>query len=291
MLRSMTGFGKICGELPTKKIIIEIKSVNSKQIDLNTKIASYYKEKEMDIRSELSRLLERGKIDFMLTVDNNETEKNGSVNEAVFKNHFQQFSQLSKSLNVNISEAELFVSVMRFPFIFQTENNAIDENEWKAILSFVNQAIEELNKFREQEGEALQNDISSRINLILSYLSEIQPYENQRIENIKIKIRDNFKQYFPDSLVDQNRFEQELIYYTERLDITEEKVRLKNHCDYFLDTLKEDSAGKKLGFISQEIGREINTIGSKANEVNIQKIVVKMKDELEKIKEQLMNIL
>ena len=289
MLKSMTGYGKTVFEINNKNINIEIKSLNSKQLDINFKSISIFKEKELEIRKLISELY-RGKIDVYISVENNAANA-AKINNELFINYFNQFQELGKRLNINTDEFT-FNSILKLPEIISFEQSTLNDNEWKALKENINLAIVNLNKFREQEGEALQKDIEMRVNNILLLLQEIDKPEQERIKRIKERIRNNLEKFLSEKTIDENRFEQELIFYLEKIDITEEKTRLKNHCDYFLETIKtNEPIGKKLGFISQEIGREINTLGSKANDSDLQKIVILMKDELEKIKEQILNIL
>ncbi len=295
MLKSMTGFGKAECELDTGKVDIEIKSLNSKQLDLNIRLPKAYKEKEIELRNTIAGKLERGKVELSIYLELTEEEKKFTINQSAVKNYYTQLKNVAGDLNLGTPE-QLLQIIMQLPDTIKTEENEPGKNEWNKIADSVNKAVNELIAFRTSEGAILEKDISNRIQLITNYLLEIEKFETQRIENIKSKINKNLDELIknnPDRIaIDENRFEQELIYYLEKLDITEEKVRLNNHCSYFLENIKEQNAvGKKLGFIAQEIGREINTIGSKANDVSIQHLVVKMKDELEKIKEQLMNIL
>lgn len=291
MIKSMTGYGKAECEFQSKKITIEIKSLNSKQLDLNLKIPSIYKEKEVDIRNEISRELVRGKIELSISLDCNSEEATASINTTLLKSYHKQISDISKELNLPVPD-DIISTLLRLPDVLKSEKQEVSEEEWTNLLSTVSNAIKAINQFRQQEGKALEKDIAGRISLITDLLTGLEVFEKQRIEKVKQKIRQSLLELVTPDKVDENRFEQELIYYIEKLDITEEKVRLVNHCSYFLETSKEEEpSGKKLGFIIQEIGREINTIGSKANDADMQKIVVKMKDELEKIKEQINNIL
>lgn len=288
----MTGFGKAVTEFDNKKITVEIKSLNSKQADINTKIPSLYKEKEIELRNSLSKTLGRGKIELSLWIDQNQAEKNMNLNQAIIKDYYQQLSKVAKSLNRNVDDEQILDIIMRLPDVLKAETKELDENEWTIIKQTINDAVTEIEKFRSQEGHVLEIDFSLRIKTIERLLTQIEPFEKSRINKVKDRIKQNFLENLKEVDADNNRFEQELIYYLEKLDITEEKVRLKNHCSYFIETMNETaSQGKKLGFIAQEIGREINTIGSKANNSDIQKIVVQMKDELEKIKEQVLNVL
>jgi len=290
MIKSMTGYGLSFAETPEKKITVELRSLNSKQIDINTKIPWYYKEKELDLRSKISQGLIRGKADLTIFVDTIDDQNVPNLNKAAIKSYYRQLIDVAGELYIE-NRKELLSIIMRLPETLKTERQTMSEEEWELISGLLDDAIRKLNEFRIEEGRAIEKDIRDRIRLIVSYLDEIQPYEEERIVIMKEKISGSLKQLENEN-IDQNRFEQELIYYLEKLDITEEKVRLKKHCDYFIQTAEtENTNGKKLGFIAQEMGREINTLGSKANDVRIQRIVVMMKDELEKIKEQLLNVL
>ncbi|OQX96896.1 MAG: YicC family protein [Bacteroidetes bacterium 4572_117] len=292
MLKSMTGFGKAVNEFENKKITVEIKTLNSKQADITARIPGSYKEKEMELRNMLAKALKRGKIELSVWIDQNEAEKNIQFNKSVIKNYYQQLVEVTESLNRSVDNEQILEIIMRLPDVTKTEMREINENEWLVIKQTVSNALSEIEKFKLQEGKVMQADFKQRIEQIQNLQLAIEPHEKSRIEKVKDRIKQNFKDNLKEVDADNNRFEQELIYYLEKLDITEEKVRLANHCSYFTQTMNEESAqGKKLGFIAQEIGREINTIGSKANNSDIQKIVVQMKDELEKIKEQVLNVL
>ena len=288
MIQSMTGYGKSVLQLPTKKITIEIKSLNSKSLDLNVRIPSYYKEKELDVRKKLANELIRGKVDFSIFVEMTSDETSTIVNPGVVKNYIQQLKNIVETASNN--ELELLKMAIQMPEALKTEREELDENEWELINNTVDKAIKEIIQYRIDEAAALEDDFRTRIANIRSYLEEVKSLDNQRIEFVKERLKkaiDDLK-----VTVDENRFEQELIYYLEKLDINEEKVRLENHLNYFLQTLEtEDSNGRKLGFIVQEMGREINTTGSKANFAPMQKAVIQMKNELEQIKEQILNIL
>lgn len=287
----MTGFGKAEFEVNNKKITIEIKSLNSKQIDINTRTPSLYREKDITIRKELSDKLIRGKVDFNIYVENLGEDSNSRINEPILKSYFHHLSEISSALDLPVDNRTLH-AVLRLPDVVKTEYETLDEEEWNIILKHIRKALAEIDEFRKQEGEALYADITGNIESIQHLLQQIEPFEGQRLETIKSRLTENLTNLQMNGIVDKNRFEQELIFYLEKLDINEEKVRLANHCKYFIETAKQpEPPGKKLGFISQEIGREINTIGSKANETNIQRIVVQMKDHLERIKEQLLNVL
>ena len=288
----MTGFGKTTVEFRNKKIIIEIKSLNSKQLDLNLRIPNLYKEKEMEIRGLVKERLDRGKVDMVIYFDNAESEKDVVINRSVVTQYFNQMLEISEQLGVDTDKSALLQTVMRFPDTLQVKAEELDEEEWTVLHVGVENALEEMNRFRLQEGAALIKDITHRIALIQELSAQVPAFEKRRVEVIRQKLQEKINEWTDVKNIDQNRLEQEIIYYLEKLDITEEKVRLANHCKYFLETVeKEEAPGRKIGFIEQEIGREINTMGSKANDHDIQKLVVKMKDELEKIKEQSLNVL
>lgn len=287
----MTGFGKAVCELGSKKLTIEIKSLNSKQLDMNSRIPGFYREKEIQVRNIISKKLERGKIDFSMYAEVAGTDSNSVINTDIVKSYYKQLLAIADELGLHNKE-ELLKIVMRLPDTLKTEREELDENEWIEVEASIEQALDELIRFRNQEGQALELDIRSRVAKILDLLNQVKAYEKQRIEKVKERLRQSLKELSENDEYDENRFEQELIFYLEKLDITEEKVRLANHCQYFLKNMeKNEPVGKKLGFISQEMGREINTLGSKANDSDMQKLVIKMKDELEKIKEQLLNVL
>jgi uncharacterized protein (TIGR00255 family) len=287
----MTGFGKATCEYEGKKIVVEIKSLNSKQLDLSLKIAPAYRNKELDIRTEILQKLERGKIDVAIYIDNSGKDAAAQINQSAFLSYMQQVKTLSKNLELP-EPTNWFDLLLRLPDVLKTENIELEENEWQALKEIIYKAVEQVVSFRIQEGKSLENVFLTKISNIDDLLEKVSPYETERIEKIRSRLEDNLQALSDKVNYDQNRLEQELIYYIEKLDINEEKVRLKNHLNYFLETMKlEPSPGKKLGFIAQEIGREINTLGAKANHSEIQKIVVKMKDELEQIKEQVLNVL
>lgn len=291
MIQSMTGFGKATCEYEGKKIVVEIKSLNSKQLDLSLKIAAAYRNKELEIRTEILQKLERGKIDVAIYMDNSGKDVANQINPSVFLSYMQQIKSLSQNLELP-EPTNWFDILLRLPDVMKTDNIELEENEWQALKKSIDKAIEQVISFRVQEGKSLENVFISKITNIGDLLEKISPYEAERIEKIRSRLKDNLQALSDKVDYDQNRLEQELIYYIEKLDINEEKVRLRNHLNYFLETMKlEPSAGKKLGFIAQEIGREINTLGAKANHSEIQKIVVKMKDELEQMKEQVLNVL
>jgi uncharacterized protein (TIGR00255 family) len=291
MIRSMTGFGKTEFEVGTKKITLEIKSLNSKQLDINTRVPSMYREKDLEIRRLISEMLTRGKVDFAIYLDNLGTESSSKINSAIIKDYFKQLKSVYKELGIEVNES-IMHTIMRLPETVKMVYDELDETEWLVVRENLIKTLDELNRFRDQEGQALKADIDANIANILDLLVQAEPFETQRMENVKTKIMESLDSLQLNGSVDKNRFEQELIYYMEKLDINEEKVRLANHCSYFTQTMNEDEpSGRKLGFIAQEIGREINTLGSKANESNLQRIVVQMKDNLEKIKEQVLNVL
>mgnify|MGYP002630197292 CR=1 FL=1 len=281
----MTGYGKTVLQISTKKITIELKSLNSKNLDLNVRIPSYYREKELDIRKQLAASLERGKVDFSIYIENNGGEVSSKINESVVKEYMNQLKEI-----VDSNEVELLKMAIRLPDSLKSEKEELDENEWKQIEVAISETIEKIKEYRLDEGKVLLADFELRISIIEELLEKVILEDPKRIEHVKEKIKKAIAEL--EAKIDESRFEQELIYYIEKLDITEEKVRLKNHLDYFRKELNEESSnGKKLGFITQEIGREINTVGSKSNFADMQKLVVQMKDELEKIKEQNLNVL
>lgn len=292
MVKSMTGFGKTTVETGNKKIVIEIKSLNSKQLDVNLRLPNLYREKEMEIRGMIKEALERGKIDMSIYFDTTDTEKEVAINKSVVKQYYEQLEQLSDELGFEADRNEMLQTIMRFPDTLQVKAEELNEEEWLQLRAGIGKALEEIDKFRIQEGKALIKDIDHRIGLIQELAAQVPNFEGKRIATVRQKLQEKINEWTDVKNIDQNRFEQEIIYYLEKLDITEEKVRLANHCKYFLETVeKEEAPGRKLGFIAQEIGREINTMGSKANDHDIQKLVVRMKDELEKIKEQSLNVL
>ena len=281
----MTGYGKTVLQLPTKKITIELKSLNSKNLDLNVRIPSYYREKELDVRKNLATDLERGKIDFSIFIEGNGGEGSSKINENVVKEYMNQLRNIVES-----DETELLKIAVRLPEALKTEREELDEEEWELILTAIDETVQKIKLYRTDEGKVLCDDFIFRISNIENLLEKVIEIDPERIVLVKEKLRKAIADL--EAKIDENRFEQELIYYLEKLDITEEKVRLKNHLEYFKKELNtNDSNGKKLAFITQEIGREINTIGSKSNFADMQKLVVQMKDELEKIKEQSLNIL
>lgn len=292
MLISMTGFGKAEVQFNGKNITVEVKSLNSKQLDLNVKTPMIYRDREYDIRNILSSKLIRGKIDFYINYDEKKENTSAPINAGVFKSYYDQIQKISDDCHISLSDEPIFQTILRLPDVLKIEKVEVTDDEWKALFSCIDQAIGKMLLFRQQEGKALEKDITERVRNIEDLLFKIEPFEKQRLEAVKLKLQEGLKNLSKDIKVDNDRFEQELIYYLEKMDVTEEKVRLRNHCEYFINTVNEvQPVGRKLGFILQEMGREINTLGSKANQADMQKLVVLMKDELEKIKEQSLNIL
>ena len=291
MIQSMTGYGKAIANYKGKKITVEVKSLNSKALDLSTRIAPLYREKEMEIRQMVAKALERGKVDFSLWVEKEASAEATPINVLLATNYYEQLKGLSEKLGLKEPE-DLLTTIVRMPDVMtKTEVEELEEEEWDCVQTAVNEAIKQLIDFRKQEGAALQKKFEEKINNIAQLLRDIEPYEKVRVEKIKQRITDGLNA-IPNVEYDKNRLEQELIYYIEKLDISEEKQRLANHLNYFVETMNEGHGqGKKLGFIAQEMGREINTTGSKSNQAEMQNIVVKMKDELEQIKEQVLNAL
>lgn len=291
MIKSMTGFGRQTFDTGNNLITIEIRTLNSKQLDMNLRSPINYKEKELDVRNLISTHLERGKIDINISFEHKSIDSAAVINTDLAVHYFEQLKALSNKLGIN-SENDFLQLILKMPDVLASQQEEINPEEWQLVLDGLNNTCQIVDQFRISEGKLIEADFSKGIKIIIDLLSRVEPFEAERTLKIKERILSNLKNMMQETQTDQNRLEQEMIYYIEKLDISEEKMRLKKHCDYFLETLKDkDSQGKKLGFISQEIGREINTLGSKANDVDIQKIVVLMKDELEKIKEQIFNIL
>jgi uncharacterized protein (TIGR00255 family) len=291
MIKSMTGFGRAVVETCGKCVTVEIRTLNSKQLDLNTRIPLLFKNYENDIRSILSKELERAKADFTITVENRSVSSTVTINKELAKSYYQTVKELSNELG-NPIESDIFLHVMRMPDVVSTPQEEVSDELWEAVRAAILDACRQLNEFRISEGKVLEQDFVKRITLIRNMIDEVTPFEENRIVKIREKFENSLKELAPKVQYDPNRLEQEIFYYLEKLDITEEKVRLRKHCNYFIETLEENqSNGKKLGFIVQECGREINTMGSKSNDFDIQQIVVRMKDELEKLKEQLANVL
>jgi TIGR00255 family protein len=287
----MTGYGKSVVTFNEKKISVEIKSLNSKNLDLSTRIAPLYREKEIEIRQMVAKSLIRGKVDFSIWVEKNNEADTTAINEVLVENYYRQIKQLSARTGIPEPE-DWYATLLRMPDVTtKTEQETLDEAEWNVVTEAIDEALKKIVAFRQQEGEALQKKLMEKVQNIGALMSSIEPYEKARVEKIRTRIIDSLKE-IPDASYDQNRLEQELIYYIEKLDISEEKQRLFNHLKYFEETLNEaPGQGKKLGFIAQEMGREINTTGSKSNQAEMQNIVVRMKDELEQIKEQVLNAL
>ncbi len=286
MIQSMTGFGKATLQLPTKKITVEVKSLNSKGLDLNTRMPSVYREMELGLRNEIALKLERGKIDFSIFIEMTGEQTSSKINAPIVKAYIKQMQEVIP----NADETELMKMAVRMPDALKTERDEIDENDWAEIQKVIKEALDNIWNFRQDEGMSLEKEFQLRIGNIRQYMNDALALDPERVQAIKDRLQTAISELKVN--VDENRFEQELIYYLEKLDITEEKVRLTNHLDYFLETIKGTEAnGRKLGFITQEMGREINTMGSKSNHAQMQKLVVMMKDELEKIKEQVLNVL
>jgi uncharacterized protein (TIGR00255 family) len=295
MIKSMTGYGKATAEPGGKTVIIEVRSLNSKQLDINARIPQAFREKELEIRSEINKVLERGKIDFTIQLESDAETAAYSVNKPLARQYHSEILELAEDLKAPLGD-DLIFSILRLPDVLKTDKETLDDNDWSVVKSAIEQALSQADAFRMEEGHLLEKDMKMRIGIILDLLSQVTPYEKARIQSLRERFERNQSEFVSNrpgmDKFDENRFEQEIFWYLERLDITEEKIRLKKHCDYFNETLtSNESNGRKLGFITQEIGREINTLGSKASDAEIQKIVVQMKDELEKIKEQLGNIL
>lgn len=291
MIKSMTGYGKHVAHTGSWKATVEIRTLNSKQLDINLRLPQLLKEKEIEIRKKIGAVLQRGKIDASIVIEQNTVESASVIDIDIAKHYCSELKSLAESVGQEGFNDYLSV-IVKMPEVFVQKESDVNESELDSVVECLNLALLAVDNFRISEGADLEEDIGLRINKILDLLTGVDKYENQRISNIKERIRGNISRFMQDPATDKNRLEQEMIYYIEKLDITEEKVRLKNNCNYFLENLNNaESSGKKLGFISQEIGREINTLGSKANDSDLQRIVVLMKDELEKIKEQLFNIL
>lgn len=291
----MTGFGKTIATPSGRTVNIEIRTLNSKQLDVNTRIPSHYRDKESEIRGEINRVLERGKIDFIITVDSDADTNDFVLNRSLASKYYSEIKQLADELGISAGE-NIISDVLKMPDVLKAGREAPDETEWTQVKNAISEALALTEAFRIAEGELLGKDMMARIQLILELLIKIEPLESTRISNLRERFQRNQDEFLEKTTkvdkFDENRFEQEIFWYLEKLDITEEKLRLRKHCDYFIATLNSsESNGRKLGFITQEIGREINTLGSKAYNAEIQMIVVQMKDELEKIKEQVSNVL
>ena len=290
MIRSMTGFGSAKAEYLDKTISVEIRSVNSKFFDLMLRLPSLYKEKEFELRSDFSRMIERGKVEVSIQLDSQEPSRKTSINKILVKEYYSELKALEKELG--LSPADYIPVILGLPEVLSSEKPLLNDAEWEIVKGIIGKALESFHAYRFQEGAALQRDMTDRIRSILGGLVELEKFESGRIELVRKRLESGLEEFIQAQNIDRNRLEQELIFYIEKFDVSEEKVRLNSHAEFFMRTIGEaTSNGKKLGFIAQEIGREINTIGSKANDANMQKIVVAMKDELEKIKEQVLNIL
>jgi uncharacterized protein (TIGR00255 family) len=291
MIQSMTGYGKASCELGEKVATIEIKSLNSKQLDVYFRMPTAYRDREMDMRNELTNRLKRGKVEVGLNLEYKEGKHASQINASVVKNYYSQLKTIAEEIGMAANEP-FMQAILRMPDAFNNDKESAGTEESTKLIQMLTSAIDELEKFRNTEGQSMAADVTSRIRLIESFLDGIEPFEKERSELMRNKLESSLLEFIPKESLDKNRYEQELIYYLEKLDISEEKTRLRHHCNYFIEVMGEsDQVGRKLGFVAQEIGREINTIGSKANHSGIQKLVVLMKDELEKIKEQLMNVL
>ena len=286
MIQSMTGFGKATMQLPTKKITVEVKSLNSKGLDLSVRMPSVYREMELGLRTQIAAALERGKVDFSIFIESTSDQTSTKVNVPIVQEYMNQL----KAVYADADATELMKMAVRMPDALKTERDEIDENDWATIQMAINESLTNILGFRKDEGQSLEKEFQLRIGNIRNYMNQALALDSERVQAIKDRLQNAISEL--KVTIDENRFEQELIYYLEKLDITEEKVRLTNHLDYFLETINGNEAnGRKLGFITQEMGREINTMGSKANHSQMQKLVVMMKDELEKIKEQVLNVL
>ncbi len=291
MILSMTGFGRCEFEFGNKKICVDVKSLNSKQLDIFTKLPPNYKEKEIEIRKILSKKLFRGKIDMLIYLEYSDEYLTKYISENAFNNYYDQIRSVAEKKEIPLGN-EIISAILRLPEVMQSDKETLTDEEWNAVHQGIENAIDQCIEHRQVEGSVTQKDIEEKIREITQLLENISKHEEERIESIKKRIKENLNAFIAENEQDKNRYEQEIIYYLEKLDINEEKSRLKKHCDFFIETMdKDENSGKKLSFIAQEIGREINTLGSKANHAEMQKMVILMKDELEKIKEQLYNIL
>ncbi len=290
MIHSMTGYGKAEGIIGNKKITIQLKSLNSKQADVSVKVPSLFKDQELVFRKEIAKDLQRGKIEMYLSYEANEKDNSYEIDEEVFQRYYNQLSLLNGKYK--LENSNLTATILKMPEILKAREESTNENDNVALLGLLYEALSEINTFRVDEGKTLEDDLTEHINEIESLLTEALKYEDERTETVRTRILSNLEEYQQKDKIDMDRLEQEMIFYMEKYDISEEKVRLKAHCDYFKKTMLEaQGQGKKLGFISQEIGREVNTLGSKSNHAQMQKLVVQMKDQLEKIKEQVLNVL
>lgn len=290
MVKSMTGYGIAKGQVGGLVVAVEIRSLNSKFLEMNLRLPGVYRDKELELRSDLGKQLDRGKADVNISFENNDLAKRSTVNKETFAAYVVELKALCEEFQ--LSEVNLFDTILKMPAVLNADKAEVDEQQWVQLKALVNQAMNHFNSFREAEGKVLENEICGRVEAIANAIPILEKFEQARIDAVRAKLQKGLAELKESNSIDQNRFEQELIYYIEKLDITEEKVRLKSHCDYFMQTIAMPEAnGKKLGFITQEIGREVNTIGAKANDAVMQRTVVEMKDELEKLKEQLANVL
>lgn len=290
MVRSMTGYGNAAGQAAGCKVTVEIRSLNSKFLELNLRIPNIFRDRETELRSELSKSVERGKADLLITLDNNEPARKSTINKELFKAYYEELKIVSEELG--LQESSWLDTILKLPNVLSNDKSDLSDEQLRELLQIINLAVKKFDSFRIEEGKVLEQELAMRITNILHLVEAVEPFEKERIEIIKQRLLKSMNDIKESTRVDENRFEQELVYYIEKLDISEEKLRLRSHCNYFTETIKGNEAnGKKLSFIAQEIGREINTLGSKANDANIQRRVVEMKDELEKLKEQLANAL
>ncbi len=290
MIRSMTGFGTAVASFQTKTITVEIKSVNSKFFDLTLRLPPLYREKEFELRGELAKAIERGKVDLTISIDAQDIARKSSVNRSAFKSYLDELKGLRDEFETGPSD--LMSLILAMPDVMNNDRQNVSEEEWQAVRNVLREGLHAFSLFRQAEGASMQKDLVERIRSIEEKVVELEKFEAGRTELVRKKLSLSLEEFIQANNIDRNRIEQELVFYVEKFDVSEEKVRLRSHCSYFLETLNSDSNnGKKLAFISQEIGREINTIGSKANDAEMQKIVVLMKDELEKVKELLLNVL
>jgi uncharacterized protein (TIGR00255 family) len=286
----MTGYGNAKGLVGNQNVTVEIRSLNSKFLELNLRMPMQFRDRELELRSDLSKQLERGKADLSISFESNELAKRSSVNKEIFNAYYEELSALGKEYH--LSDVNLLDCILKLPAVMNAERQESDDDQWKELKVVIAAALDRFNAFRDNEGAALSKDITMRVDTISNCIPQLEEFETKRVEGVRAKISKAINELIEQTSIDRNRFEQELIYYIEKLDISEEKVRLRSHCEYFVQTIANPEAnGKKLGFITQEIGREINTIGAKANDAPMQRIVVEMKDELEKLKEQLANVL
>jgi uncharacterized protein (TIGR00255 family) len=296
MIYSMTGYGRAEGTVEGRQVVVEVKSLNGKQFELNSRFSSLLKAYEADIRNELIRQLKRGTVEVAITIKQDGANKPMQVNTALAKYYYHAMQDIAKELNIDITQQQepLFATLMRMPEVVATESDTLPESAWLPIMELLKEACSKLTQHRAKEGEAIGNDIVQHITNIEKWVVDVEHYEPARMERIRQRIQGSLQEWVEKDKIDYNRLEQELIYYIEKIDFSEEKQRLRTHCSYFFNLVKDgttEGIGKKLGFVLQEVGREINTLGSKANDADIQKIVVNMKDSLEKAKEQVLNVL